>query len=81
LVEAPAGVIAGIADVKTSSADGGGVGVVGVFDREVGEGTGALGVKRPLGVDPALSGEMRLYKKGGKVVFAKESKLYSLSLK
>ena len=31
--------------------------------------------------DPALSGEMRLYKKGGKVVFAKESKLYSLSLK
>jgi hypothetical protein len=31
--------------------------------------------------DPALSGEMRLYKKGGKVVFAKENKLYSLSLK
>lgn len=31
--------------------------------------------------DPALSGEMRLYKKGGKVMFAKENKLYSLSLK
>lgn len=31
--------------------------------------------------DPTLSGEMRLYKKGGKVVFARENKLYSLSLK
>lgn len=31
--------------------------------------------------DPALSGEMRLFKKNGKVVFTKENKLYSLSLK
>jgi hypothetical protein len=31
--------------------------------------------------DPSLSGEMRLFKKGGKVVFTKGDKLYSLSLK
>lgn len=31
--------------------------------------------------DPALSGEMRLYKKGGKIVFTKGDKLFSLSLK
>lgn len=31
--------------------------------------------------DPVLSGEMRLHKNGGKVLFTKEDKLYSLSLK
>jgi serine/threonine protein kinase len=31
--------------------------------------------------DSALSGEMKLYKKAGKVVFTKNNKLYSLSLK
>lgn len=31
--------------------------------------------------DPVLSGEMRLYKKGGKIVFTKGDKLFSLSLK
>jgi hypothetical protein len=31
--------------------------------------------------DKSLSGDMKLYKKGGKVVFAKGEKLYSLSLK
>lgn len=37
--------------------------------------------KSKIVTDPTLSGEMRLYKKGGKVVFTKEDKLYSLSLK
>jgi hypothetical protein len=31
--------------------------------------------------DPVLNGDMRLYKKGGKVVFTKGDKLFSLSLK
>lgn len=31
--------------------------------------------------DPMLSGDMKLYKKGGKVVFVRDNKLYSLSLK
>ena len=31
--------------------------------------------------DPGLSGDMRLFKKAGKIVFTRENKLYSLSLK